>query len=97
MPSNRATAGPGLGGIESSEFQLNVCAKSFTERFIDFLPTTPSVGHGLFDADDLVTSRTLAEAVTGTVHFAPWSESINGGQFWLSHTLVSARRGAALR
>ncbi|GEM_PF-6408931 len=59
--------------------QLNVCAKRFIERFIGLLPGTRSIGHGLFDADDLMALGALAEAVTGAIHFVPWSKPIYAG------------------
>jgi hypothetical protein len=65
--------------------QFNVCAKRFIELFAGLLLSTRSLGHGLFDADDLMTLRTLAEAMTGSIHFVPWPKptnaSVNSGFF----------------
>jgi len=66
--------------------QLNVRAKRFIEHFAGLLLSTRSIGHGLFDADDLMAIRALAKAMTGTIHFVPWSKPTHVGQFWLFHT-----------
>jgi hypothetical protein len=39
-----------------------------------FLLSTRSIGSGLFDADDFMALRALAEAMTGGIHFVPWSK-----------------------
>src|ERR1035438_5455785 len=65
--------------------QLNVCAKRFIEHFAGLLLSTRSFGHDLFDADDLMALRALAEAMTGAIHFVPWTKPTNVGQFWLFH------------
>jgi hypothetical protein len=74
--------------------QFNVCAKRFIELFAGLLLSTRSLGHGLFDADDLMTFRTLAEAMTGSIHFIPWPKPSRLGQFWLFHapSFPQARR-----
>jgi|ERR1022692_637633 hypothetical protein len=73
--------------------QLNVCAKRFVEHFTGLSLGTRSVGHGLFDADDLMALRTLAEAMTGAIHFALWSKPTNVGQFWFFHALSFPQDG----
>ena len=60
--------------------QLNVCAKRFIEHFAGLLLSTRSFGHDLFDADDLMALRALAEAMTGAIHFVP------GGYFYFHRT-----------
>ena len=65
--------------------QLNVCAKHFMEHFIGFWLRILCICHGLFDADDLMALRALAEAMTGAIHFVPWTKPTNVGQFWLFH------------
>jgi hypothetical protein len=67
--------------------QLNVCAKGFIERFIDFLPSARPIGHRLFDADGFMALRALAEAVTGAIHLVPWPEPTYIGQFWPFHAV----------
>jgi hypothetical protein len=67
--------------------QLNVCAKCFIERFIGFLRSARPIGHGLFDADGFMTLRTLAEAVTGAIHFVPWPKPTYIAQFWPYHAV----------
>ena len=71
--------------------QLNVCAKRFMEHFTGFSLSTGSIGHGFFDADDLMALRALAEVMTGAIHFVPWSKPTRIGQFWFFHTPVSHR------
>jgi len=71
--------------------QLNVCAKQFMEQFSGFSLSTGSIGHGFFDADDLMALRALAEVMTGAIHFVPWSKPTRIGQFWFFHTPVSHR------
>jgi hypothetical protein len=65
--------------------QLNVCAKRFIEHFTGLLLSARSIGHGLFDADDLMAFRALAGAMTGAVHFVFWPKPTHVGQFWLFH------------
>jgi hypothetical protein len=74
--------------------QLNVCAKRFIELFAGLLLSTRSFGHSLFEADDLMTLRTFAEAMTGSIHFVPWPKPTCLGQFWLFHapSFPQARR-----
>jgi hypothetical protein len=62
------------------------CAKRFIERFSCLCLNIRSIGHSLFDADDLVALRALAETMTGAIHFVPWPKRTHGGQFWLFHT-----------
>ena len=64
---------------------LNVCAKRFIEQFIGFWLRILCISHGLFDADDLMALRTLAEAMTGAIHFVPWSKPTHICQFWFYH------------
>jgi hypothetical protein len=68
-----------------------VCAKSFMEHFSGFSLSTRSIGHGFFDADDVMALRALAEAMTGAIHFVLWSKPTRIGQFWFFHTPVSHR------
>jgi hypothetical protein len=60
--------------------QLNVCAERFMEHFIGCWLRILGIGHNLFDADDLLAFRTLAEAVTSVIHFYPWSKPPHVGQ-----------------
>ena len=60
--------------------------KRFIEHFTGLWLSTRSIGHGLFDADDVMALRALAEAMTGAIHFVPWSKPAHVGQFWLFHT-----------
>jgi hypothetical protein len=65
--------------------QLNVCAKRLIEHFTGFCLRILCISHGLFDADDLVALRALAEAMTGAIHFVPWPKPTHGDQFWFLH------------
>jgi hypothetical protein len=65
--------------------KLNVYAKRFIEHFSGFRLRVLCICHGLFDADDLMAFRALAEAMTGVIHFYPWSKPTDVGQFWLFH------------
>jgi hypothetical protein len=65
--------------------KLNVCAKHFIEHFSGFWLRVLCSCHGLFDADDLLAFRTLAESMTGVIHFVPWSKPPHVDQFWSSH------------
>jgi len=65
--------------------QLNVCEKHFIEHFIGFWLRILCICHGLFDTDDLMALRALAEAMTGAIHFVPWSKPPHVGQFWSCH------------
>lgn len=69
--------------------QLNVIAKRLIEHFNGFSMSARSTGHGLFDADDLMALRALAETMTGAIHFAPWPKPTRVDQFGLFHTSVS--------
>jgi hypothetical protein len=62
-----------------------VYPKRFVEQFTGLSLSTRSIGHGLFDADDLMALRALAEAMTGAIHFVPWPKPTHIGQFWLFH------------
>ena len=73
--------------------QLNVCAKRFIEHFAGLLLSTRSFGHDLFDADDLMALRALAEAMTGAIHFALWSKPTHVGHFWYFHVLSFPQDG----
>jgi hypothetical protein len=66
-------------------FQRNVRAKRSIEYFIGFWLRILRVSHDLFDADDLMTLRALAEAMTGAIHFVPWSKPTQSCQFWFFH------------
>jgi len=74
--------------------QLNVYAKRFIEHFTGFSLSTPPSGRGLFDADDLIAVRALAEAMTGAIHFVLWPQPARTGQFWFFHapSVPQARR-----
>jgi hypothetical protein len=65
--------------------QLNVYAERFMEHFIGCWLRILGICYGLFDADDLLAFRTLAEAVTSAIHFYPWSKPRHVGQFWFCH------------
>ena len=65
--------------------QLNVCAKRLVKHFTGFCVSTRAIGHRLFDADDLMALRALAEAMTRAIHFLLWSKPSRVGQFWLFH------------
>jgi hypothetical protein len=65
--------------------QLSVRAKRFIEHFIRFRLRILCIGHDFFDADDLMTLGTLAEAMTGAIHFVLWSKPTHVGQFWFFH------------
>ena len=66
--------------------QLSVRAKRFIEHFISFRLRILCIGHDFFDADDLMALGTLAEAMTGAIHFVPWSKPTRIDQFWFGHT-----------
>src|SRR5438876_6055412 len=74
----------GLAGV-LGVLQLNVRAKRFIEHFIGLWLRTLCISHGLFDADDLMPLGALAEAMTGAIHFVPWSKPTHVGQFWFFH------------
>jgi hypothetical protein len=63
-----------------------VYAERLFENVTGFSESTRSIGHGLFDADDLTALRALAEAMTGAIHFILWSKPTYVGQFWFFHT-----------
>ena len=65
--------------------QLCVHAKRFIEHFSSFRLCILSIGHDFFDADDLMALGTLAEAMTGAIHFVLWSKPTHVGKFWLFH------------
>jgi hypothetical protein len=65
--------------------QLSVRAKRFIEHFISFWLRILCIGHDFFDADDLMTLGTPAEAMTGAIHFVLWSKPPHVGKFWLFH------------
>jgi hypothetical protein len=65
--------------------QLNVFAKRFIEHLIGFWLRILRISHGFFDADDLKALRALAKAMTGAIHFLPWSKPSHVGQFWFFH------------
>jgi hypothetical protein len=77
-------------------FQLGVCAKRLIEHFVSLSLSTRSIGHGFFDADDLMALRALAEAMTGAIHFISWSKPTYIGQFWSCH-MASFPQVVALR
>ena len=87
MRRKSITQSAGILGV----LQLNVCAKRFIEHFSGFSLSTRSVGHGFFDADDLMALRALPEAMTSAIHFVLWSKPTRIGQFWFFHTPVSHR------
>jgi hypothetical protein len=75
--------------------QPNVCAKYSTKHFIGFSLRSLCICYGLFDADDLMALRALAEAVTCAIHFVPRSKPPHVGQFWRCH-LPSFSKGQIL-
>ena len=66
-------------------FQLNVRAKRFIEHFISFRLRILCISHNLFDADDIMALRALAETMTRAIHFVLWSKPTHVGQFWFLH------------
>jgi hypothetical protein len=66
-----------------------VCAKRFVKHFTGFSLSTRAIGHGLFNADDLMALRALAEAMTRAIDFFLWPKPSHVGQFWLFHAPVS--------
>src|SRR6202040_2033950 len=84
----------GLGSVALGEvgmLQLNVYAKRLIEFFTGFSMSARSIGHGLFDADDLMALRALAETMTGAIHFAPWPKPTRVDQFRFFHILSFLR------
>jgi hypothetical protein len=76
--------GKSLAGV-LGVLQLNVRAKRFVEHFIGFGLRILHIRHGLFDTDDLIALRALAETMTGAVHFVPRSKPTNVVQLWFFH------------
>jgi hypothetical protein len=72
-------------------FQLNVSVKRFIEHFSGFLVGILWIGYCLFDADDLMALRALANTMTGAIHLVSWSEPTRVDQFWLFHAALSFR------
>lgn len=66
-------------------FQLNVSVKRFIEHFSGFLVGILWIGYCLFDADDLMALRALANAMTGAIHLILWSKPTHADQFWFFH------------
>jgi hypothetical protein len=50
------------------------------EHFIGFWLRILRIGHGLFDADDLMALRALAEAMTSAIHFVVRTKPTHVGQ-----------------
>jgi len=73
--------------------QPNVRAKRSIEYFIGFWLRILRISHDLFDADDLMALRALAEAMTGTIHFVLWSKPTHVGQFWFFHAFSFPQAG----
>jgi len=71
-----------------------VCAKRFIEQFIGLSVRILCISHGLFDADDLMALRALAEAMTGAIHFVPWSKPTHISQFWFYHVSSFPQAGS---
>jgi len=65
--------------------QPNVGTKRFIQPFIGFWLRILCISHGLFDTDDLMAIRALAEAMTGAIHFVLWSKPTYVGQFLFFH------------
>ena len=65
--------------------QLNVCAKCLVKHFTGSCVSTRAIGHRLFDADDLIALRALAEAMTRAIHFLSWAKPSRVRQLWLFH------------
>ncbi len=76
--------------------QLHVGAKRFIEEFGGFWLRILRISHGLFDADDLVALRALAEAMTGAIHFVLGAKPTYAGQFWFFHALIFPQAEARL-
>ena len=64
---------------------LNVDAKRFIEHFSGLRFRILRVSHSLFDADDLMALRALADAMTSAIHFTLGSKPTHLGQFWFFH------------
>jgi hypothetical protein len=73
--------------------QLNVSVKRFIEHFIGFWVGILWTGHCLFDADDLMALRALANAMTGAIHLVLWSKPTHVDQFWFFHADSFPRTG----
>jgi len=73
--------------------RLSMCAKRFIEQFIGLSLRTLCISHGLFDADDLMARRALAEAMTGAIHFVLWSKPTHVSQFWCFHAFSFPQAG----
>jgi hypothetical protein len=73
--------------------QLNVCAKRFIEHFVSFRLRILRISRGLFDADDVMALRALAEAMAGAIHFILWSKPTQVGQFWFFHAFSFPQAG----
>ena len=71
--------GNGFAGV-LRVLKLNVGAKQFIEHLSRFWLRVLCICHGLFDADNFVAFRTLAKAMTGVIHFVPWSKPPHVGQ-----------------
>jgi hypothetical protein len=66
-------------------FQLDVRAEYLIEYFPGFLLGLSSIGFGLFDADNLMALGTLADEMTGAIHFVFRAKPTHVGQFWFLH------------
>jgi hypothetical protein len=62
-----------------------VRAERLINHFTGFSLSIRSIGHGLFDAENLLAARALAEAVTGAIHFVLWPKPTRTSQFGLFH------------
>jgi hypothetical protein len=65
--------------------QVGVFAKRFKEPFIGFPQSARPIGHGFFDADNLLALRALAKAMTGAVHFVLRPKPTYIRQLWFVH------------
>jgi hypothetical protein len=66
-------------------FQLDVGTEYLVEYFPGFLLRLLSIGFGLFDTDNLTALGTLADEMTGAIHFVLGPKPTHVGQFWFLH------------
>ena len=66
-------------------FQLDVGTEYLVEYFPGFLLRLLSIGFGFFDTDNLMALGTLADEMTGAIHFVLGPKPTHVGQFWFLH------------
>jgi hypothetical protein len=70
-------------------------AERLIEHFVGCRLRILCIRHGLFDTDDLMALRALAEVMTGAIHFVLWSKPPHVGQFWYFHVPFSFPQAGA--